>query len=97
MLGRGVRVIGIYMPHGGYPDDCVEAMYIELESIFRDAARRGLECVVGGDFNAEVGILKESDPWYDPATLGNFGLTRRNQRGDWLIRFYETKKKTTWH
>ena len=47
--------------------------------------------MVGSDFNVEVGILTLSDPPYDPATRGKFGLTKRSPRDDWLMLFCEEK------
>ena len=84
------RVVAVYMPHCGYADSDVDTMYSEIEILIRDAKRRKINYCICGDFNAEVGTLDEHDESID---LGPFGISRKNVRGDWLLKL--ASKRTT--
>jgi exonuclease III len=51
-----LRLICVYMPHCGYSDDHVEAMYQTLEVLVTTACRQGCHTLLAGDWNAEVGV-----------------------------------------
>ena len=78
------RIIAVYMPHSGYPDEDVEAVYASLERILQEARRKKMRSILAGDFNAEVGSREEFD---DPSILGLHGVPLRSRRGDWLLRW----------
>ena len=46
--------IVVYMPHCGYPDSNVEAIYNKLEIAIKEARRVGRLVLIGGDFNAQA-------------------------------------------
>ena len=81
---KTARIVGVYMPHGGYPEQQVDAIYDVLDSILDGGRKNKYYTAAAGDFNAEVGIWDEH---YDSNVLGCHGLPRRNSRGDLLIQW----------
>ena len=74
---RKFNFIVAYMPHGGYSDEEVEAMYSAISLQIKDARKRRRSIVLGGDFNAEV--QASSTP-----SVGPYTNTQGNTRGEWL-------------
>jgi len=72
------------MPHGGYSDVHVEAVYAAIEQQLSYARQHSMRCVLAGDFNAEVGCQEAED---DDNILGSTCFGRRNDRGEWLVRW----------
>ena len=56
-----LKLVGVYFPHSGYPDDSVQEMYDQLECILHESRTNREHMVVAGDFNAEVGTRQEID------------------------------------
>eukprot|EP00973_Karenia_brevis_P044871 6214480-Karenia_brevis.AAC.1 len=57
-------------------------MYDKLEHIRRDCLKKGCMFIVLGDFNASIGVRRDTE---DHKILGNFGYGCRNPRGQWLV------------
>eukprot|EP00973_Karenia_brevis_P092905 12414597-Karenia_brevis.AAC.1 len=49
-----LRLVAVYFPHAGYPDQAVQDVYDELDSILREGATKRFMIAVAGDWNAEV-------------------------------------------
>ena len=76
-----VRLIAVYFPHSGYPDDDVQAMYSQMSEIHLRARRKKQVCIIAGDFNASVGQQQIED---HPTTVGRHGFGEENARGHWM-------------
>ena len=74
------------MPHCGYCDSDVEAVYDQLEKLHAEARRSKRIFVLGGDWNAEVQAT-EDDPF-----VGRFTIRVGNARGDWLQRWAKSER-----
>ena len=80
-----IVVIQVYMPTSAHSDEEVEAVYEKLEQLSQNV--KGTEyLIVMGDWNAVVGEQKEEN------CVGEFGLGRRNDRGQRLIEFCKQQK-----
>ena len=81
---RGVvlRLIAVYMPHSGQPDEVVEQVYGLLEEQCREAKAQGYMTALTGDFNAEVGTFRDFD---DSTIIGSSSMPNRSDRGAWLL------------
>jgi hypothetical protein len=76
-----ISLVVVYMPHCGYSDAEVQAIYDNLSALHAEARRRKRFFIFGGDFNAEVaGSVDES-------STGNFANDVGNSRGDFLKRW----------
>ena len=49
------RLIATYLPHAGYPHDEFLSCLCDLRDIVLDGQRRNYKCILGGDFNTEIG------------------------------------------
>ena len=47
------RVIAIYVPHAGYQQIWFDECFDHLRTTVLEAQRKGMECMIGGDFNLE--------------------------------------------
>ena len=56
------RVVAIYCPHAGFAYSLFQEVLQIMSNLIRDAARRKMSYIVGGDFNAQL----------DRGTRGNF-------------------------
>lgn len=54
-----MSITAAYLPHGGYTDEEVEAVYVQISSLIKPARKKGHSIIVAGDFNAEVGSAKD--------------------------------------
>ena len=50
-----VQIVGVYFPHCGYSDECVQQVYDILTNVLHEARTSKDHVVIAGDFNAEVG------------------------------------------
>ena len=77
-------VFACYFPTTWMPDETVFEMYGVLDLLLRNCVREGRVPVLGGDFNACIGLAEG----YDPVNLiGACGMGERNERGNMLIQF----------
>ena len=77
-------VFACYFPTTWMPDETVFEMYGVLALLLRNCVREGRAPVLGGDFNACIGLAEG----YDPVNLlGASGMGERNERGNMLIQF----------
>src|SRR5580698_3108104 len=87
-----IVVIQVYMPTSDHSDEEVEDVYEQIEELV--AAQKGNDyLVIMGDWNAVVGEGREENE------VGQYGLGKRNERGERLIEFCKQKKLTvanTW-
>ena len=79
-LAHRFSIIAVYMPHGGYKDDVVEAVYMQLSVLFKEARELGRIIVLGGDLNAEV----QSRECGEASSVGQCANICGNERGEWL-------------
>ena len=75
-----ISIIQTYAPTCSHSDEEIEAHYQEIEMMLKEVKSTDV-LIILGDFNAKIG--KES---FENIT-GNFGLGKRNERGDRLIQF----------
>jgi exonuclease III len=78
-------VIQVYMPTTEHEDEEIEQIYEKVEGMIKQ--ERGRFCVIiMGDMNAVVGEGREGEE------IGNYGLGRRNERGEMLMEFCKRNK-----
>lgn len=84
MLPKDLVMAQVYMPTSDYDDEDIERMYESVEKALENEEN----CckIVMGDWNAVVGEGREG------AEVGNFGLGKRNERGERLIEFCKENK-----
>ena len=80
-----VILIQVYMPTSGHSEEEVEVVYEQLEELLKE--QKGSDYVVIiGDWNTIVGEGR------DELLVGNFGLGKRNERGELLVDFCKRNK-----
>ena len=79
-----IKIVGVYFPHCGYPDDAVQQIYDILQNILETKRREHL--VIAGDFNAEIGIRQVID---NQKLIGSWSIGEQNYRGFMLKRWCE--------
>ena len=89
--GGAFRVISAYFPHAGLQDASVEALYAAINADMVAAKKRGLQVVLGGDFNAEVGARQ---PGEEEKVLGAHGRGVRNRRGEMMAKWAWSERMT---
>ena len=75
----------VYAPHSGLAADdpnLLERFYLQLEDCLSSAVPSGTDIILGGDWNAQVGIRR--DPTDQPF-LGPFGIDRSSASGDFVL------------
>jgi hypothetical protein len=77
-------LLQVYMPTTEYEDEAVEEVYEEIEELIKHV--KGDENLILGDWNAIVGEGK------DGRITGNYGLGKRNKRGERLVEFCDKHK-----
>jgi hypothetical protein len=90
---RDLVLIQVYMPTTHHPDEEVEELYDQIETLLL-AEKSTDYAVVMGDFNAVVGEGDQDD------VVGKFGLGTRNKRGQMLINFARRRQMVvtnTWY
>jgi exonuclease III len=80
-----ITYVQVYMPTSTHGDQEVEAMYEQLSRVI-DKQKGKEYLVVMGDWNAVVGEGR------DGLEVGNFGLGKKNERGERLIEFCRRHK-----
>src|SRR6476661_6816798 len=75
-------IVQAYLPTTDYEDEEIEKLYDQLEEIL--GKQKGTDnVIVMGNFNAVVGEDKEDK---EDRVVGKFGLGKRNDRGEKLIK-----------
>ena len=77
-----LRLICVYMPHARYDDGAVEEIYSQLDRLVAEGRSSRRTVVIGGDWNAVVGVRSEGDA---AEIIGNFGIGARNRRGQSMV------------
>ena len=80
-----MTVIQTYMPTSAHSDEEVEDMYEEIERLLDEEEARD-NVVIMGYWNAIVGEGR------DDIVVGEYGMGRRNKRGDKLVEFCKQRK-----
>ena len=52
--GKTLRLFAVYFPHAGYPWSLFEKSWEDLSSLCMEAQDKGMQVIVGGDFNLEL-------------------------------------------
>ena len=86
-----MKIVGVYFPHSGYPDDAVQELYDKLECVLHESRSNREHVVIAGDFNAEVGTRREID---NQKLIGSWSVGEQNYRGFWLKRWCEMNELT---
>ena len=84
-----MRIVAVYFPHTGYPDEPVQTMYDVLTSLVHESRARKEQVIIGGDFNAEIGARSEVD---NQNYIGSWSIGQQNYRGFWLKRWCELEE-----
>jgi hypothetical protein len=74
-------IIAAYMPHCGYHEDEVEAMYTKISRLLQEARSKKRLILLGGDWNAEV---QATQPARSGSTVGAYANPVGNARGEWM-------------
>lgn len=88
-----IVIIQVYMPTTDHDDEEVEDIYEQLEELIENLKGND-NLIVMGDWNASVGEGREG------AVVGEYGLGRRNERGERLAEFCRQQKMVatnTWY
>ena len=78
-------LMSVYFSHTGYADHHVEKAYRSIEKFTK--SKKSIQ-LVGGDFNAELGL----GDGIERLSIGQYTLEESNKRGDWMKQWL--KKKT---
>ena len=78
-------IIQVYMPTSEHPDEEIDEMYDAIEEILENEIKKD-NVIIMGDWNSVVG------EGVDGKEVGQFGLGRRNERGEKLVEFCRRKK-----
>ena len=55
------RFVSVYLPDRSYGENHVQEVYTILQTLRMEAAQEGKYVIIGGDFNAEVGLPDPED------------------------------------
>lgn len=80
-----IIIMQVYMPTSDHEDSEVDDVYEQLEEMMDEQKGKDY-MVVMGDWNAEVGEGRDENE------IGEFGLGRRNDRGQKLVEFCKRRK-----
>lgn len=80
-----MNIIQIYAPTADCADDEIENFYSDVKTIIRTTKKHEINILMG-DFNAKVGKEKTLN------VTGEFGLGKRNERGNRLIQFCQEEE-----
>ena len=86
-----LKIVAVYFPHSGYSDEAVQFMYDTLGEVVAEAKNKKEHIIIAGDFNAEIGIRKDTD---DKRFIGERTMGEGNYRGFWLKRWCEMQSLT---
>ena len=76
-----IKLMSVYFPHPGYADHHIEKMYKTKEKHTENC--KIYIPIVGGDFNAELGL----DQGTECISVGRYTLNEGNKRGDLMKRW----------
>ena len=81
-----IKIVGVYFPHCGYPDESVQQVYDILGNILQETRATKDHIVIAGDFNAEIGVRQVID---NQRLIGEWSVGEQNYRGFILKRWCE--------
>ena len=73
-----IKLMSVHFPHSKYADHHIEKMYKTIEKHMMN--NKKYIPIIGGDFNAELGLGKGTEC----KSVGRCTLNESNKRGDWL-------------
>ena len=73
-----IKLMSVYFPHSKYADHHIEKMYKTIEKHMAHCDK--YIPIIGGDFNAELGLGKGTER----RSVGRYTRNEGNKRGDWL-------------
>ena len=73
-----MKLMSVYFTHSGYADHHIEKMYRTIEKHTENCKR--YIPIIGGDFNAELGLGHGNEC----INVGRYTLNEGNKRGDWM-------------
>ena len=80
-----MRIVAVYMPHGGHSNAEVEEIYAQLDVECMEAVTKGEITVIAGDFNADVGCRNECD---NVSIIGDIPIAPRSDRCRMLMQWW---------
>ena len=89
MHGNTLSIIGVYLPCSNMSIDSYRQCLIELENVIADSTRIG-PTVIGGDFNAHLGLLGGPKGSGDPNVQGCL-LDQLCKRNDMFVATLSTR------
>jgi hypothetical protein len=81
---RSIRLIQVYAPTTAHEDEEVEEFYEQLDDTMQGTATH---TILMGDFNAKIGHRLANE-----SSMGKYGRDVRNERGQILVDFCETRR-----
>ena len=81
-----IKLMSVYFPHSKYADHHIEKMYKTIEKHMMN--NKKYIPIIGGDFNAELGLGKGTEC----KSVGKYTLNESNKRGDWLKKLVDVKR-----
>jgi hypothetical protein len=84
-----IRYIPVYFPDTSYGNTLVETLYSTLAQCVTEARRGGMQVLIGGDWNAQVGNA-DTRARSLRKVVGKYGLPTSNARGHWLRTWAQT-------
>ena len=73
-----IKLMSVYFSHSGYADHHIEKMYRTIEEHTENCI--SYIPIIGGDFNAELGLGHGNEC----ISVGRYTLNEGNKRGDWM-------------
>ena len=73
-----IKLMSVYFPHSKYADHHIQKMYKTIEKHMAHCNK--YIHIIGGDFNAELGLGNGMER----KSVGRYTLNEGNKRGDWL-------------
>ena len=87
-----IKLMSVYFSHSGYADHHIEKMYKTIEKHTANCKR--YISIVGGDFNAELGLGHGTEC----TSVGRYTFNEGNKRGDWMKQLTDvTRLHSTQH
>ena len=81
--GRKLRAIAVYMPHASYTEELLGDTYDQLRAALARARRANCRPIVGGDFNAALGVGRRGALLHDFAADHELVIANASVQRQW--------------